>query len=104
MSVTAAEHRRRRRQLMELAGHGAIIIVPSAPGQGARIFLLRAGTGGAAPTWAAGFPVSFAWPVSGVAKRDAAGTQMAAWSTRLVTEVKGRLVLMGVQVCKLVDA
>lgn len=31
MSVTAAEHRRRRRQLMEVAGKGAIIIVPSAP-------------------------------------------------------------------------
>jgi Xaa-Pro aminopeptidase len=31
MSVLAHEHRRRRRQLMELAGHGAIIIVPSAP-------------------------------------------------------------------------
>lgn len=31
MSVTASEHRRRRRQLMELAGEGAIVIVPSAP-------------------------------------------------------------------------
>ena len=31
MSVVASEHRRRRRQLMELAGHGAIIIVPAAP-------------------------------------------------------------------------
>ncbi len=31
MSVSASEFRRRRRQLMELAGDGAIIIVPSAP-------------------------------------------------------------------------
>ncbi|MFO1494900.1 MAG: Xaa-Pro aminopeptidase [Lysobacterales bacterium] len=31
MSVSAAEYRRRRRQLMEVAGKGAIIIVPSAP-------------------------------------------------------------------------
>ncbi|MGE4072816.1 MAG: Xaa-Pro aminopeptidase [Lysobacterales bacterium] len=31
MSVSASEYRRRRRQLMELAGDGAIIIVPSAP-------------------------------------------------------------------------
>jgi Xaa-Pro aminopeptidase len=31
MSVTASEHRRRRRQLMELAGDGAIVIVPAAP-------------------------------------------------------------------------
>ena len=31
MSVAISEHRRRRRQLMELAGHGAIIIVPAAP-------------------------------------------------------------------------
>jgi Xaa-Pro aminopeptidase len=31
MSVSANEYRRRRRQLMELAGEGAIVIVPSAP-------------------------------------------------------------------------
>ena len=31
MSVSASEYRRRRRQLMELAGEGAIVIVPSAP-------------------------------------------------------------------------
>ena len=31
MSVSTAEHRRRRRQLMELAGEGAIVIVPAAP-------------------------------------------------------------------------
>jgi Xaa-Pro aminopeptidase len=31
MSVVANEHRRRRRQLMELAGAGAILIVPAAP-------------------------------------------------------------------------
>ena len=31
MSVSANEHKRRRRQLMELAGPGAIVIVPSAP-------------------------------------------------------------------------
>lgn len=31
MSVSASEYRRRRRQLMELAAEGAIVIVPSAP-------------------------------------------------------------------------
>ncbi len=31
MSVAVSEHRRRRRQLMELAGRGSIIIVPAAP-------------------------------------------------------------------------
>jgi Xaa-Pro aminopeptidase len=31
MSVSAAEHRRRRKRLMELCGEGAIVIVPAAP-------------------------------------------------------------------------
>jgi hypothetical protein len=58
-----------------------LVLVPPGGSSPATIGLLRAGVGGASPSWAPGFPPSLYFPVSGLAPRDATGTRLAAWST-----------------------
>jgi len=55
-----------------------LVLVPSGP---ATVAFLRAGTAGASPAWATGFPPAVWFAVSGIAPRDTTGTRMAAWST-----------------------
>lgn len=61
---------------------GVYLVLVGPSSTPAHIMLLRAGTGGASPAWATGFPLTLPGGVAtfGVAARDATGAHMAAWS------------------------